>query len=118
MLPLPDVPIFNGLDWFWGSSALCAWRFWRHIRPSVVILQWWTATVLHSYVTLAWLAKRAGARLVIEFHEVQDVGEARLPLVRRYTRGGDAALTEPGGRRRRALRVRSKRAPAHLPPTR
>jgi hypothetical protein len=29
-LPLPEVPVFNGLDWFWGSSALTGWRFWRH----------------------------------------------------------------------------------------
>lgn len=28
-LPLPDVPVFNGLDWFWGLSAWRAWRFWR-----------------------------------------------------------------------------------------
>ena len=88
VLPLPNVPIFNGLDWFWGFSALGAWRFWRRIRPEVVILQWWTGTVLHSYVILAWLAKRAGARLVIEFHEVQDVGEASLPLTSWYTRAG------------------------------
>lgn len=87
-LPLPDVPIFNGLDWFWGLSALGAWRFWRRVRPQVVVLQWWTATVLHSYLALAFLAKRAGARLVIEFHEVQDVGEASLPLVSHYTRAG------------------------------
>ena len=87
-LPLPEVPVFNGLDWFWGSSALGTWRFWRRIRPNVVILQWWTATVLHSYLTLAWLAKRSGVRLVVELHEVQDVGEARLPLVSRYTRAG------------------------------
>jgi len=87
-LPLPDVPTFNGLDWFWGSSALGAWRFWRRTGPGVVVLQWWTGTVLHSYLALAWLAKRSGARLVIEFHEVQDVGEAGLPLVSRYTRAG------------------------------
>jgi glycosyltransferase involved in cell wall biosynthesis len=87
-LPLPNVPIFNGLDWFWGLSALRALRFWRRTRPRVVILQWWTGTVLHSYLALALLAKRAGARLVIEFHEVQDVGEAKLPLVSRYTQAG------------------------------
>ena len=87
-LPLPDVPIFNGLDWFWGPSALHAWRFWRRIRPRVVILQWWTGTVLHSYVALAWLAKLGGARLVIELHEMQDIGEASLPLVSRYARAG------------------------------
>jgi glycosyltransferase involved in cell wall biosynthesis len=67
---------------------LGAWRFWRRTRPNVVILQWWTATVLHSYLALALLAKRSGARLVVELHEVQDVGEARLPLVSRYTRAG------------------------------
>lgn len=87
-LPLPAVPVFNGLDWFWGSSALGAWRFWRRVRPNVVILQWWTATVLHSYLALAWMAKRSGARLVVELREVQDVGEARLPLVKRYTQAG------------------------------
>jgi glycosyltransferase involved in cell wall biosynthesis len=87
-LSLPEVPIFNGLDWFWGPSALGAWRFWRRTRPSLVILHWWTGTVLHSYVALAFLAKRAGARVVIEFHEAQDVGEASLPLVGRYTRAG------------------------------
>ncbi len=86
---LPDVPTFNGLDWFWGLSALRAWRFGRHVRPDVAILQWWTRDgVLHSYIVLAWLAKRAGARLVIEMHEVQDVGEASLPLASRYTRAG------------------------------
>lgn len=88
MLPLPKVSVFNGLDWFWGASALRAWRFWRRTRPSVVILQWWTGTVLHSYLALAWLAKHTGTPVVIEFHEVQDVGEARLPLVSRFTQAG------------------------------
>jgi glycosyltransferase involved in cell wall biosynthesis len=87
-LSFPNVPVFNGLDWYWGPSALRAWRFWRQIQPHTVILQWWTGTVLHSYLTLAWLAQRSGARLVVEFHEVQDVGEARLPLVGRYTQVG------------------------------
>ncbi len=87
-LPLPAAPVFNGLDWFWGLSAIGAWRFWRRVRPKVVVLQWWTATVLHSYLALAWLAKRSGARLVVELREVQDVGEARVPLVSRYTRAG------------------------------
>lgn len=94
MLPMPPVPVFNGLDWFWGWSAVGAWRFWRGTEPSVVILQWWTATVLHSYLVIAWLAKRTGARLVIEFHEMQDIGEARLPLVGRYTRAGMRLLLD------------------------
>ena len=92
VLPLPAVPVFNGLDWFWGVSAIRAFRFWRRTRPRVVILQWWTCTVLHSYLALAWLSKRAGARVVIEFHELQDVGEAKVPLMSRYTRAGMQVL--------------------------
>lgn len=88
VLPLPDVPVFNGLDWYWGRSAPRAVRFLRRARPRTVVLQWWTGTVLHSYLPLAWLAKRTGARLVVEFHEVQDVGEAKVPLAARYTRAG------------------------------
>ena len=34
---------------------------------------------------LAIAARRFGAKVVIEFHESQDVGEARLPFVARYT---------------------------------
>lgn len=88
MLPMPDVPVFNGVDWFWGRSMARAVAFWRRTKPSVVVLQWWTATVLHTYLALSFLAVRTGARVVIEFHEMQDVGEARLPLVGRYTRAG------------------------------
>ena len=55
----------------------------RH-RPSIMVLQWWTGTVLHSYVVLAVVARLLGARIVIEFHEVLDTGEARMPVVRRY----------------------------------
>ncbi|MGE2836547.1 glycosyltransferase family 4 protein [Mycobacterium sp. SMC-4] len=92
VLFLPRVPVFNGLDWFWGRSAWDALQFWRRTRPSVVVLQWWTGTVLHSYLALAWLARRSGARLVVEFHELQDVGEAGLPLVSRYTRAAMRVL--------------------------
>jgi glycosyltransferase involved in cell wall biosynthesis len=87
-LKYPEIPTFNGLDWYWGLSALRALRFWRRVRPTVVVLQWWTGTVLHSYLAIAWLAKRVGARLVVEFHEVQDVGEARLPLAKAYAGAG------------------------------
>jgi glycosyltransferase involved in cell wall biosynthesis len=55
-------------------------------RPNWVILQWWSGTVLHSYMVLALVARCLGARVVIEFHEILDTGEARLRLVRAYTR--------------------------------
>lgn len=87
-LKYPEIPVCNGLDWYWGLSALKALFFWRRVQPTVVVLQWWTGTVLHSYLAIAWLAKRVGARLVVEFHEVQDVGEARLPLAKAYAGAG------------------------------
>lgn len=82
----PRVPIFDGIDWWWIPSLIRAASFLARERPQVLILQWWTGTVLHTYLALAILARALGARVVIEFHEVQDTGELRLPLVARYAR--------------------------------
>jgi glycosyltransferase involved in cell wall biosynthesis len=80
------VDVLNGVDWFWGLSIIRAVRHLRRTRPNLVVLQWWTGTVAHSYLVLAVAARAVGARVLVEFHEVQDTGEARLPLVGRYTR--------------------------------
>jgi glycosyltransferase involved in cell wall biosynthesis len=77
-------PTFDGVDWYWIPSIVGAVRFLRRQRPDVVVFEWWTAAVGHSYLLLAWLARRSGAAVVIEFHETQDTGEAGLPLVARY----------------------------------
>jgi glycosyltransferase involved in cell wall biosynthesis len=82
----PEIPVYDGVDWFWGRSLLNALRFMREFRPQVVVFQWWTGAVLHSYQALAAQARRLGARVVCEFHEVQDTGEVRVPLVRDYVR--------------------------------
>ncbi|WP_128379376.1 glycosyltransferase [Streptomyces cavernae] len=82
----PDVPVFDGVDWYWLPSMLRAARFLRRQRPRFVVLQWWTGTVLHSYVLLALIARRLGARVIVEFHEVLDPGEARLRFARVYVR--------------------------------
>lgn len=81
-----DVPVFDGLDWYWGPSLVRAKRFLRRTRPDVVVLQWWTGTVAHTYLLLAWWLRRRGSRLIVEFHEVLDVSEATLPIVVRYVR--------------------------------
>ena len=81
----PDVRRFDGVDWYWGRSLARAVAFLRRERPQVLVLQWWTGAVLHTYLVLAVVARLRGARVVVEFHEAQDVGEARLPLVARYT---------------------------------
>lgn len=79
-----DAAIYDGVDWYWGTTILRAARLLRRERPDVVVLQWWTGTVLHTLLALAWISKRLGARVVLEFHEVQDVGELGVPLAKRY----------------------------------
>lgn len=81
-----SVPVLDGLDWHWGRSMRRARRFLDREQPDVVVLQWWTGAVLHSYLRLASLAKRRGATVIMEWHEVQDTGEARVPGVVRYVR--------------------------------
>jgi glycosyltransferase involved in cell wall biosynthesis len=81
-----SVPTLDGIDWYWGTSIVRAIRFLRRQRCDVLILQWWTGTVLHSYLLLAWLARRSGSRVVMEFHEVQDVGELAVPGAGAYVR--------------------------------
>lgn len=79
-----DVPVYNGVDWYWGPSLTKALRYLDRQRPTVVIFQWWTGAVLHTYLQLARYAKRHGARIILEWHEGQDVGEAAMPGTRRY----------------------------------
>ena len=86
------VPTFDGVDWWWLPSLALAARFLRRQRPDIVVLQWWTGTVFHSYLALSILARALGARVVLEFHEVQDTGEIRLPLVSRYSHVVGAAV--------------------------
>lgn len=82
----PSVPVFDGIDWFWLPSMVRAIRFLRRERPTHLVIQWWTGAVLHSLVLLAIMARLQGAKIIMEFHEVQDPGESRLALARWYVR--------------------------------
>jgi glycosyltransferase involved in cell wall biosynthesis len=88
----PGVEVLDGVDWYWGRTAPAASAFLREQRPDVVVLQWWTGAVLHSYLLIATLARRRGAKVVVEWHEVQDTGEARIPGVVRYVQLAMRAL--------------------------
>lgn len=80
----PDIDLVDGVDWFWGPSMIrAAFLLVRH-RPRYVVFQWWTGTVLHSYLALALLSKVIGARVIIEFHEIVETGEDRIAWARRY----------------------------------
>src|SRR2546430_13327644 len=84
-LVLPDtVRRVDGVDWFWVPTLERALWFLAHRRPDVLILQWWTGTVLHSYLALAGAARTLGIKVVVEFHEVLDPGEDGLVWVSRY----------------------------------
>lgn len=76
------------VDWHWGLGGQLprAWRMLRAERPDILVLQWWTAATLHTYVMLAVMARRLGIPVVIEFHELQDTGEAAVPFVSAYRR--------------------------------
>ena len=82
----PLARVFDGVDWYWLPSVLRALLFLMRERPEVVVFQWWSGTVLHSYLLLAVVARLLGARVTIEFHEVLDPGEAKLSLVQAYVR--------------------------------
>jgi glycosyltransferase involved in cell wall biosynthesis len=82
----PNVSVYDGVDWYWGASLTNALRYLDRQRPTVLILEWWTGAVLHTYLRLARYAARRGARVILEWHEGQDVGEAALPGTRRYVR--------------------------------
>lgn len=82
----PATRVFNGVDWYWLPSMLRALLFLSRERPNVVVFQWWSGTVLHSYLLLALVARMMGARIVIEFHEVLDPGEAKMALAQSYVR--------------------------------
>lgn len=78
------MPVYDGVDWYWGRSMRGALAFIDRQRPDVVILQWWTGAVLHSYLRMASHAARRGARVIVEWHETQDAGEAGRPAARHY----------------------------------
>jgi glycosyltransferase involved in cell wall biosynthesis len=82
----PEVPVYDGVDWYWGRTMTGALRYLDERRPTVVIFEWWTGAVLHTYLRLAKHAARLGARIILEWHEGQDVGEAAMPVARRYVR--------------------------------
>ncbi|WP_430783588.1 glycosyltransferase [Actinoplanes sp. G11-F43] len=80
------VRVFDGIDWWALPSLWRAVRFLRGFRPDALVLQWWTGAVLHSYLVLVFAARRLGIRVIVEFHEVQDTGEARHRWAARYVR--------------------------------
>jgi glycosyltransferase involved in cell wall biosynthesis len=80
----PAIAVHDGVDWFWLPSLLGALFSLVRRRPAVIVFQWWTGTVLHSYLALTVIGRLLGSRVVIEFHEILDTGEDAIPFARQY----------------------------------
>lgn len=79
----PRVEVAAHVDWY-GAGLARAVAFLRRRRPRLLVLQWWTAATLHTYLVLALAARRLGIPVVLELHELQDTGETAVPLVAPY----------------------------------
>jgi glycosyltransferase involved in cell wall biosynthesis len=82
----PAVRKLAPVDWYWLPSLARAVIGLFRFRPDVVVFQWWTGTVLHTYLALALVARALGAKIIVEFHEILDTGEERIPFARHYVR--------------------------------
>lgn len=82
----PDTCVFDGVDWFWLPSMLKAILVLSRERPKVIIFQWWTGTVLHSYLLLALIGRLLRAKIIVEFHEVIATEETRMRWAGAYVR--------------------------------
>ncbi len=80
----PSVKVLQGIDWYWVPNLFRDLNSLRKWRPDVVIFEWWTGTVLHSYLAIALLARLLGACVIVEFHEVLDSGEERIAIARAW----------------------------------
>jgi glycosyltransferase involved in cell wall biosynthesis len=87
----PSIARYDGVDWYWVPTLFRALWFLVRQRPDALILQWWTGAVLHTYLVLALAARLLSARVIIEFHEAQDPGEAGIAWASKY-----AQLLAPG----------------------
>jgi glycosyltransferase involved in cell wall biosynthesis len=76
--------VFDGVDWWWGRGIVRALRLLAGERPDFLVLEWWSGTVLHTYLVLAAFARLRGTRVVLEFHEVLDTAESAMPAARWY----------------------------------
>jgi glycosyltransferase involved in cell wall biosynthesis len=84
---LPDIAIYDGLDWNSPLSWIQACRFAKRQKPEAVVMQWWTSSVAHMQLFLAIINRiTTGAKLVFEMHETIDTLEASILPVRVYAR--------------------------------
>ena len=80
----PTVKVLRGIDWYLVPNLFRDLNDLRKWKPDVVIFEWWTGTVLHTYLAVGLVARLLGASVIVEFHEVLDSGEERIPIARAW----------------------------------
>ncbi len=74
------APTFDGINWTLVPSLRRAKAFVEEHRPDVLVLEWWSASCLPAYLSLARAARRKGIPVVLELHEDVHAAEAKIPL--------------------------------------
>ena len=80
----PVIEVFDGIDWYWGLGLFRSLKRVKRWKPEFVIFEWWTGSVLHTYLAIALLARLQGAKIIVEIHEVIPSGEERIPFARAW----------------------------------
>jgi glycosyltransferase involved in cell wall biosynthesis len=79
------VKVYEILDWYNPLSWFKAYRIAR--KSDSLILQWWTSSVAHMYLSIELLNKISGKiPVIIEFHEVVDPMENSILPIKIYSR--------------------------------
>lgn len=74
------APTFDGIDWTLAPSLIRALDFLEEQHPDVLVLEWWSASCLPSYLALCRAAHKMGIPVVLELHEDMHAAEAKIPL--------------------------------------
>ncbi|MEK6918373.1 MAG: glycosyltransferase [Nanoarchaeota archaeon] len=79
------IDVYDGINWYWFPSMFKAISFLKKENPDVIIFQWWTGTVAHTYFLLKILNKLFfKKKTILEFHEVLDPSENNMKFARFY----------------------------------
>ncbi|MDD2665871.1 MAG: glycosyltransferase [Methanocellales archaeon] len=81
------ISVYDGMDYNSPLSWIRAFNFIKKKNPDVIILQWWTSSVVHMHLFLKiFNALFIKSKLIIEFHEVVDPLEESILPIRLYSR--------------------------------
>jgi len=83
----PGVDVYQGMDWNSPRSWYRAYKFIKKHQPDAIIMLWWTSSVAHMELFLAFANRmKIKTNLILEMHEVVDPLEESILPVRLYSR--------------------------------